>query len=79
MKGTMKKVDGEWVIEYWYERTSSWAVHPNQASLPLHPDDVLQIQKDSMVFDDIDSRIASYPDVNFEIIEGKAKLIPNDK
>jgi len=38
MKGTLKNKEGKWFVEYWYMRTSSHAIHPNQTELPLHPD-----------------------------------------
>ena len=57
-------------------------------SLPLHPDDVKQIQQDAQVFDNIEARIAAYPEVEFDwcvIVNhdtGKgveyAKLIPTN-
>jgi len=36
MTGTLKKEGNKWYVEYWYERTSSHAKHPNQTRLPLH-------------------------------------------
>jgi hypothetical protein len=59
MKGNLYKTDQGWVVEY--------AKH---AELPLHPDDVKQINKDAQVFDNIEARIAAYPDVEFEIVSG---------
>ena len=64
MKGTLVKTGQGWVVsrcvgdgvaEVWEER------------LPLHPDDAEQINKDSQVFDNIEARIASNPEVEFEI------------
>ena len=44
--------------------------------LPLHPDDVAQINEWAKVFDNIEGRIASSPEVEFNITECKhAKLI----
>ena len=34
MIGILKKKNEQLVVEYWYERTSSYTVHPNQAELP---------------------------------------------
>ena len=58
MKGKIHKTEQGWVVEY--------AKH---AELPLHPDDVKQINRDAQVFDNIEARIAAYPDVEFEIVE----------
>jgi hypothetical protein len=77
MKGTLHKTEQGWIVEY--------AKH---SELPLHPDDVKQIEEDAKVFDNIEARIAAYPDVKFEIVnvwEGGmypyryAKLIPHAK
>jgi hypothetical protein len=57
MKGTLHKTEQGWVVEY--------AKH---SELPLHPDDVKQIEEDSKTFDNIEARIAAYPDVDFEIV-----------
>jgi hypothetical protein len=35
--------------------------------LPLHPDDVKEIEQDAKIFDNIEARIAAYPDVEFEV------------
>ena len=58
MKGILHKTDQGWVVEY--------AKH---AELPLHPDDVKQINRDAQVFDNIEARIAAYPEVEFEIVK----------
>lgn len=68
MKGKIIKTDQGWMVEHnVYERTpighkSWWEI------LPLHPDDVKQINKDAQVFDNIEARIAAYPDVEFEMM-----------
>lgn len=62
MKGKIIKTDQGWIVEY--------AKH---AELPLHPDDVKQINKDAQVFDNIEARIAAYPDVEFEIVDYSQK------
>jgi len=65
MKGIIIKTDQGWMVsrcvgdgvkEVWEELT------------PLHPDDVKQINKDAQVFDNIEARIAAYPDVEFEMM-----------
>jgi hypothetical protein len=58
MKGRIQKTDQGWVVEY--------AKH---AELPLHPEDVKQINRDAQVFDNIEARIMAYPDIDFEIVE----------
>ena len=40
-----------------------------KSELLLHPDDVKQINRDAQVFDNIEARIAAYPDVEFEIVK----------
>ena len=62
MKGKIHKTEQGWVVEY--------AKH---AELPLHPDDVKQINRDAQVFDNIEARIAAYPEVEFEIVQYNGK------
>jgi hypothetical protein len=66
MKGKLHKTEQGWMIsrcvgdavaEVWEEQ------------VPLHPDDVKQINADAQVFDNIDARIAAYPDVEFDIVD----------
>ena len=59
MIGKLYKHNNEWCIRYfdYIDR-----------SLSLHPDDVQQIIKDSLIFDNIEARIAAYPEVEFEIV-----------
>jgi len=57
MKGFLHKTEQGWIVEY--------AKH---SELPLHPDDVKQIEEDAKMFDSIEARIAAYPDVKFEIV-----------
>jgi len=52
---------GDGVAEVWEE------------SIPLHPDDVKQINRDAQVFDNIEARIAAYPEVEFEIVQYNGK------
>ena len=67
MKGVLHKVDGDWKVSHATYNTLSkrWTA----GKLPLHPDDVKQIEEDAKVFDNIEARIAAYPDVEFEIVE----------
>jgi hypothetical protein len=63
MKGILKKTQSGWIINYDYTvNKNDWC------TLPLHPADVEQINKDSQVFDNIEARIASNPEVEFEIV-----------
>jgi hypothetical protein len=70
MKGKITKTDQGWMVsrcvgdgvkEVWEER------------IPLHPDDVKQINRDAQVFDNIEARIAAYPEVEFEIVDYSQK------
>jgi hypothetical protein len=62
MRGELVKKDGEWYIQYLdYDREIKY--------LPLHPDDVEQIKKDALVFDNIEARIKAWPDTPFTIYE----------
>lgn len=53
MRGLIEKIDGNWVIK------------SDDKTYPLHVDDVNQIKADSLIFDNIEGRIACYPNVNF--------------
>ena len=69
MKGLIKKTNGEWFVEYKMEVPTPIGHKSWWETLPLHPDDVEQIEKDAQVFDNIEARIACYPDVDFHEIE----------
>jgi len=43
--------------------------------LPLHPDDVEQIRKWDKIYDNIEARILSQPNIKFKIIDNYAKLV----
>ena len=70
MKGKLLKTEQGWVVEYPAEQSGE-NVWVNQ--LPLHPDDVKQINRDAQVFDNIEARIAAYPEVEFEIVQYDGK------
>jgi hypothetical protein len=81
MKGKLIKIEERWMVgTVCY--ADLWSNY-----IPLHPDDVKQIERDSQVFDNIEARIAAYPNVEFDIVSdtyekpGKentyAKLIPS--
>lgn len=67
MKGVLHKVDGDWKVSHatYNILSKRWIA----GKLPLHPDDVKQIEEDAKVFDNIEARIAAYPDVEFEIVK----------
>ena len=62
MLGVLTKTNNNWVVNHSYSLTKD-----DWETLPLHPDDVKQINRDAQVFDNIEARIAAYPDVEFEI------------
>lgn len=67
MKGRITKIEQGWVVRF--EDIAN--LHPITQyyirEIPLHPDDVNQINTDAKVFDNIEARIAAYPDVDFEL------------
>ena len=64
MKGKLIKTDTGWIVEFPIS-----SLHSTLQELSLHPHDVKQIQRDSERFDNIEARIAAYPDVEFEIVK----------
>jgi hypothetical protein len=70
MRGELVKKDGEWYIK---DNLDTY--------YPLHPDDVEQIKKDALVFDNIEARIKAWPDTPFiiyevwEQVDGETKVI----
>ena len=67
MKGILHKTEQGWIVIY-DQIFGEGIVKRNQHALPLHPDDVKQINKDAQIFDNIEARIAAYPEVEFEIV-----------
>lgn len=59
MKGKLSKKEGNWYVLEIKQGTHYL----------LYPDDVKQIEEDAKVFDNIEARIAVYPDVEFEVID----------
>jgi hypothetical protein len=60
MKGAIKKVDGEWIVE---------------CTLFLHPDNVKHIEEMRNMFDNVESRIfAHHPIVQFQERDGYAHI-----
>jgi len=67
MKGRLKKTEKGWVVLY-TDCVPHRMTMECGSSLSLHPDDVKEINIDSQVFDNIEARIAAYPDVEFDIV-----------
>jgi hypothetical protein len=68
MKGKLhKKINGDWVVLKVNEEVPPCdTIIEHGIEYPLHPDDVKQINRDAQVFDNIEARIAAYPDVEFD-------------
>lgn len=66
MKGKIHKTDEKWMIS---RCVGDGVAEVWEEQIPLHPDDIKQINADAQVFDNIEARIAAYPDVEFEIVE----------
>ena len=68
MKGKLhKKINGEWVVlKVSQELPPCDTIVEHGIEYLLHPDDVKQINRDAQVFDNIEARIAAYPDVEFD-------------
>jgi hypothetical protein len=76
LKGKLTKIESEWVVRYDVFQKDYNYLLPAYNFLQLHPDDVKQINEDAKVFDNIEARIAAYPEVCFEIIsyDGTTKI-----
>jgi hypothetical protein len=57
MKGTIKKYNEIWMVDY------------DGMLLPLHPESMETINELSKIFDNIDARILSNPEVEFDLVE----------
>jgi len=71
MKGKIIKTEQGWMVKYEQEYCVGKYNIPSSLTdekLPLHPDNVQEIEIDSMIFDNIEARIAAYPDVEFETV-----------
>jgi hypothetical protein len=64
MKGTLHKTESGWEVI----NIQATLNGPLLQSLPLHPDNVKQINEWSQVFDNIEGRIKNSPDVEFEVV-----------
>jgi hypothetical protein len=66
MKGTLTKINDNWVVKYpKYPPTSK--VYDTE-TLPLHPDNVADIEESAQIFDNIEARIAAENEVKFDIV-----------
>jgi hypothetical protein len=71
MKGTLQYVSKDetlvksWVV--WYNEQPDGGNITFVDSLPLHPDDVNEINAWEQIFDNVEARIAANPEVEFEI------------
>ena len=66
MKGKLIKTETDWVVRL-FDTEKAHDVMYCGAEWPLHPYDCHQIDEDSKRFDNIEARIAAYPDVDFLI------------
>jgi hypothetical protein len=69
MKGKINYIDGKWIVDYIHYEFPPIEYNEILLTLPLHPDDIKQIEEDSKIFDNIVSRILCYPEVEFNILE----------
>ena len=69
MKGRLSKLEyNQWIVTYTEETEGSSSVLET-IDLQLHPEDVNDLKKLEQRFDNLEARIASNPDVEFEIIK----------
>jgi len=66
MKGKLIYDQGEWWVQHM--ATSPDGIEYFQADTMLHPDDVKFLEDCNLVFDNLEARIAAYPDVEFEMV-----------
>jgi hypothetical protein len=67
MKGTLYKNEttGEWMVRH---VMVSPIVGPcGFLDLRLHPDSVKEMEEDEKIFDNLEARVAAYPEVEFEV------------
>ena len=66
MKGKLIKDDEGWWVQHKAKGLDGNLEYIAESM--LHPDDVKQIEEDAKMFDNIEARIAAYPDVEFEMV-----------
>ena len=67
MKGTLykNKSTGEWIVR---TLLISPMVGPyGFRDLRLHPDSIKQMEEDEQIFDNLEARVAAYPEVEYEV------------
>lgn len=69
MKGKLTKKNDKWEVVFIKQLANCFSMNGYIDRLPLHPDDVKQIEEDSKRFDNIEARIAAQPDVTFFEVE----------
>lgn len=69
MKGKIDLLDNNWIVKYIHYDFPPLEYMESEYILPLHPEDIKQIDEDSKVFDNIIARIKAYPNVEFIIME----------
>jgi len=73
MKGKLIKIEERWMVgTVCY--ADMWSNY-----IPLHPDDVKQIEEDAKVFDNIEARISAYPDVEFNMVTEVVASVGNSE
>jgi len=74
MKGILKKTEEGWFVIF--DQRTMQDPNAEDGVLPLHPIDVEMIDEDSKVFDHIETRIRTYPEVDFEVsmYDGKSHI-----
>jgi hypothetical protein len=65
MKGTLHKTEQGWMVS---RCVGDGVAEVWEETIPLHPDNVDQINRDAQIFDNIEARIAASPEVEFEIV-----------
>lgn len=89
MRGLIKKMDDKWFISYSEQETvirpapegtiGNYTMTYVNKMLPLHPSDVKEFNELNNMFDYLDARILSKPNVEFDIVTEEginyAKLI----
>jgi len=68
MIGTLRKTEEGWKVEYVAHLIDETPPRWKVGMLPLHPEDVRQINDDAQVFDNIEARIAANPVIDFEMV-----------
>jgi len=68
MVGTIRKTEEGWKVEYVAHLIDEIPPRWKVGMLPLHPEDVRQINADAQVFDNIEARIAANPVIDFEMV-----------